>query len=327
MTNQTITHLGIDISKHTIDIGVKIKENYSHFCINNKEAELIDFFSKYVGKPVVIAMENTGKYNWCLQEVLQGLGLEFYVLNPLHLYKSMGLVRGKTDKIDAFRIADYIERNRDLHEPYKIPQKAVSQLKVLLNERDNLVKQKAKLKAQDKDLALLKIIDLEKSLKKMHAQQIKFLDQQIHKIENMINALIQSDNSLSNNYKLLCSIPGIGQVVAWYLLAKTENFTKIITARKLACFAGVAPFSKQSGLFKGRDKLSKFADKQLKKLLHLAALSTIRLENDLAHYYHRKVAEGKNKMSVLNAVRNKIIHIAYAVIKNQKMFENRLQVS
>lgn len=69
------------------------------------------------------------------------------------------------------------------------------------------------------------------------------------------------------------------------------------------------------------------ADKELKKVLHLAALSTIRLKNDMAAYFNRKVNEGKNKMSVLNAVRNKIIHRIYAVVKNKSVYENCLVVS
>lgn len=69
------------------------------------------------------------------------------------------------------------------------------------------------------------------------------------------------------------------------------------------------------------------ADKELKKTLHLTALSTIRLDNDLAIYYHRKVEEGKNKMAVLNAVRNKIIHRIYALIKNETVYNFNLEMS
>ncbi|MDO5986781.1 transposase, partial [Flavivirga amylovorans] len=97
---------------------------------------------------------------------------------------------------------------------------------------------------------------------------------------------------------------------------------------KMACFSGVVPFEHQSGssIYK-KPKVSSYADKSIKSVLHLGALSAIRLDNDLGIYYRRKVDQGKNKMSVLNAVRNKIIHRIFAVIRNQSFYQNRLVVS
>ncbi|SDP34017.1 hypothetical protein SAMN05428975_1210, partial [Mucilaginibacter sp. OK268] len=74
-------------------------------------------------------------------------------------------------------------------------------------------------------------------------------------------------------------------------------------------------------------KVSVYADKAIKSVLHLAAMSAIRLKNDLGEYFKRKIDEGKNKMSVLNAVRNKIIHRIFAVIKNQVPYQKHLFVS
>ena len=112
------------------------------------------------------------------------------------------------------------------------------------------------------------------------------------------------------------------------MIIKTNGFTAVQSARKMACFDGVAPFEYRSGSsIYYRARVSTMADKELKKTLHLAALSTIRLENDLAKYYQRKVEEGKNKMSVLNAVRNKIIHRIYAIIKNNSTYNFNLEMS
>lgn len=96
----------------------------------------------------------------------------------------------------------------------------------------------------------------------------------------------------------------------------------------MACYCGVVPFEHQSGTsIRYKPRVSVFADKGLKTLLHLAAMSAIRLNNELRVYYRRKVEDGKNKMSVLNAVRNKIIHRIFAVIKNQTMYKNDLLLS
>ncbi|MBP0905536.1 transposase, partial [Mariniflexile gromovii] len=104
--------------------------------------------------------------------------------------------------------------------------------------------------------------------------------------------------------------------------------TKITEPRKMACFSGVVPFEHQSGssIYR-KPKVSFYADKSIKSILHLGALSAIRLKNDLGNYYRRKVSEGKNKMSVLNAVRNKIIYRIFAVIKNQTIYKNNLVLS
>ena len=112
------------------------------------------------------------------------------------------------------------------------------------------------------------------------------------------------------------------------MIAKTEGFTAINDPRKMACYCGVVPFDHQSGTsIRHRPRVSVFADKTMKSLLHLAAMSAIRLNNDLGKYYKRKVEQGKNKMSVINAVRNKIIHRIFAVIKNQTMYKNDLVLS
>ncbi|WP_439559539.1 transposase, partial [Dyadobacter sp.] len=104
--------------------------------------------------------------------------------------------------------------------------------------------------------------------------------------------------------------------------------TTITEPRKMACYCGIVPFDHQSGTsIRKQPKVSIYADKSMKSILHLAAMSAIRFDNKLRTYYLRKVAEGKNKMSVLNAVRNKIVHIIFALIKNQATYNDHLVLS
>ena len=156
-------------------------------------------------------------------------------------------------------------------------------------------------------------------MEKMYKMAITGLQKSIDEIEKQITVTIKSDESINNNYKLLLSVPGIGPVTATYILCCTNNFAGKITGKQLACYAGVAPFQETSGKsLKGRNKVHKMANKELKSLLHMCALSTIKCYPEFRDYYDRKVNEGKHPNSVLNAICNKIVLRVVAVVNNQK---------
>lgn len=320
--------IGIDVSSKTLDICIKEGEKETFFKINNTTDAISTFFTELPHAEVVIAMENTGRYNWPLYEVLGETSYEVYVIPPLHLKMSLGLVRGKNDKVDAKRIAGFLEKNQADLAIWKAPSKAIQQLKVLLAERNSRIQMKRQLSCIAKDYPLMKGIGMDSSLSTLNGQMIQEIETQIKKLEIMIEDVIQADEELKTSAALLKSIPGIGKVLCWMLLAKTNNFKSINQSRKLACYCGVVPFDYQSGTsLRWKQRVSVYADKSLKSLLHLGAMSAIRLNNDLRSYYMKKVGEGKNKMSVLNAVRNKIVHRACAVIKNQIPYQMNLVLS
>lgn len=320
--------IGIDISSKTLDICIKEDRKLDYLVIDNHIKAIRFFFKKFKEKNVIVAMENTGRYNWNLYEVLERFNFRTYVIPPLHLKKSLGLTRGKNDKIDALRICNFISKNQQdtlQWQPTPLP---VKKLKILITERGSRIKMKRSLLMQQKDYKLMKATGLDKELLKLNKQMIKKIDDQITIIEKRMEEVIQNNEKLQVQAKLVQSVPGAGKVLTWNILAKTEGFTSIVDPRKLACYSGVVPFEHQSGSsIYHKPRVSLLADKQLKTILHLAAMSAIRLDNDLRIYYLRKVGEGKNKMSVLNAVRNKIIHRIFAVIKNQTPYKNHLSMS
>jgi transposase len=320
------TFIGIDVSSATLDITVKQEQSHN-YQIKNDSKEIAKFFRGFNDEQTLVALENTGRYNWALYEVLATIKCRVYVFNPFHLKNSLGLVRGKTDKIDAKRICAYLEKNYADYPIWKPSSPLIKRLKILLSERESRIKNKRRSLSQLHSLKVVKDPDLDLPIK-LQQEQIRQQDEQIKLLEKEIEKLIKSDEQLKTQSKLIRSVPGVGKVLAWLILAKTEGFTVITEAKKLACYAGVVPFEHQSGTsIRGKTRVSTYADKYLKTILHLGAMSAIRLDNDLRTYYLRKVAEGKNKMSVLNAVRNKMIQRIFAVIRNEKEYAKVLVVS
>jgi transposase len=169
---------------------------------------------------------------------------------------------------------------------------------------------------------------MDKELLKLNQSLIANIEKQIKIIEDKIELIIEEDQRLHDQSDRLRTIPGVGKVLTWMMITKTQGFSIINSPRKMACYAGVVPFDHQSGTsLRFKPKVSIFADKELKKVLHLAAMRAVRLDNELKTYYLRKVEEGKNKMSILNAVRNKIIHRIFALIKNETIYQKDFVMS
>ena len=316
--------IGIDISSKTLDICIKEGGLSNSIVIDNNIVSCKKFFNRFKENydSVCIAMENTGRYNYNLYEVLEQFSFSVYVINPIHLKKSLGLVRGKNDLIDAERIVCFIEKNyMDL--PIWYPNSlTIKKLKALQTERKHRIKIKTSLLQQQADYKLMKSIKMDKELLKLNQNLIKSIEKQLKAIEMKMDELLKADQKLKEQSERIQTIPGVGKVLSLLIITKTQGFNLINNPRKMACYAGVVPFEYQSGTsLRFKPRVSFFADKELKKVLHLAAMSAIRLENELRNYYLRKIEEGKNKMSVLNAIRNKIIHRIFALIKNESFYE------
>ena len=147
------------------------------------------------------------------------------------------------------------------------------------------------------------------------------LTQEIKEAEKAIKDLLKADESLQTNYQLMCSITGIGFASAVHLLIATENFTRFTDVRKLICYCGVAPFEHSSGTsIRGKVRVSQLANKKIKSLLTMAAISAIQHDPELKLKYEQKVKEGKAKMCVINIIRAKLLERVFAVIKRQSPY-------
>lgn len=332
MKEMETVFIGIDVSKLVLDVCILDEGGVFHRQIKNTLKDIQSFFNKLIrankSRRIAVCMENTGYYNWPCYEVFKKMPLDVYVINPLHLKRSLGMVRGKNDVIDAHRIARFIALHSSELKVTKIARTEIRQLQALLAQRNRLIEVKTKLSVPVKELSFMADKNLIKQVSEGNKEIIKGLDRQIKGIEKQMDALVSADQELCEIYKYATSVQGVGKVLAWTLLIKTNEFKSINDPRKLACYAGVVPFEYQSGssIYK-KPKVSYMADKTLKKLLHLSAMRAIQLKGELQAYYQRKVAEGKNKMLVLNAVRNKIVARICAMVNNKKLYQINLHLS
>lgn len=321
--------IGIDVSKDTLDLSVVVDgKNLQHYCIKNKTGEIkstVNKIMKALGAmfdDTIFCMEHTGMYNLPLVKWLQRQEGKMWLESGVHIRKTLGLVRGKNDKVDSLRIAMYAYINRHQIRLWKAPRKLIEKIATLLSQRSRLNKAKKQLNTANQEQRLFLDKDIMKSLNKYSQKTVVVIDKQIEEIENEILVLIKEDEKLNHMYQIITSVYGVGFVTASYILVTTNEFININNPKKYACYCGVVPFEHSSGSsVRGKTRVSQMANKKIKTLLHLAALSTIRKQGDLQEYYNRRVAEGKNKMSVLNAIRNKLILRVFACVNQNREYE------
>lgn len=322
--------IGIDVSKEKLDLCVlKEGEILLEQELVNSSTEIKKFFleilKEHTAESVIVCAEYTGIYTHILCSVCSEIKLDLWLENPYIVNRSLGLTRNKNDKLDAKRISFYAKRNIDKAQLFLLPDKVIASLQLLLKERDMYVVDKAKYQAQLTDQKRFISAEDYAGKKERLDYLMNDLKKIIEKIDVKIRELIDSDDTLKRQHKLLLSVEGVGKNIATKMLVETNRFKNFKNGNSFCCHIGVAPFEYTSGSsVRSKRKVSQKADKEMKKKLHLGALSVLRKkDSELKAYYDRKVAEGKNKMSVINAIRAKIILRMFSVIKNDRLYEKK----
>jgi len=315
---------GIDISKDTFDYCILKTQDESiveRGVIENTKKGISEWIKNLDIENTAFSMEHTGHYGALLAWLLSEVNAEFYLLNPLLLKNATGIQRGKTDSIDAYRIAYYTVLNRSKINPFCLPTEQLRKLKVLMTARERYVKISVQLKNSLKaNLILNETINL-KDLIREERKHIKSLEKSIKAFEDQMINIINSSQELKTNYEKISKVIGVGPVTAIKCITETDNFSKFSNARKFSCHCGLAPFPYQSGSsIKGKTKTHYLRNKTLKAILFKAAGSAIQHDPQLKKYYNRKVLEGKHKLTVLNAVANKLVLRIFAVAKRKEPF-------
>ncbi len=320
--------VGIDISKSKLDICVlEGKKVILELCIENTSKGLTAFKRQLQKMNVLpdnalICCEHTGIYTSNLVEWSTEYGYNLWIEKPIQIKKSIGLQRGKNDKIDAYRIATYAFRYQDEARIFERPRKVIEELKYALTMRRRLINIKKQLQVPLKELSGYIPKKQEKAIFSDCKKSLKGIEHDIKKINKKIEQIINQDDKLSKSVKFASSVAGVGTITAASIITATNELKSVRSGKELACYVGVVPFTYQSGSsVRGKNKVSHFANKPLKSLLHLGALSAKTHSEEFREYYERKIAEGKHVMSVINAIRNKIVRRIYACITNQRIYE------
>lgn len=321
--------IGIDISKDYIDCALVNQNNPRVFKDKKFKNDFqgFDDLEQWVHRnvqnksDVLFCMEHTGTYGLLLFAWLSQKEYDYCVEPGLKIKRSLGMTRGKDDKIDARRIADYALSNIHKLKSFSFPSEGIVYLKQLLTYREQLVRNRTTFKNSIKSHEQYERITKRKNITEDIKELILVHDSRIKQVEKEIIEAIESDKELKKNFDLATSVKGIGLVIAAFMLVTTNNFSGFEDGRQYACYSGVAPFGNTSGTsIRGRTMVSHLANKTVKTMLSRGANSAAKWDPELRAYFIRRLNEGKDHKVVMNAISCKLINRVFAVVKRQTPF-------
>ena len=335
--------VGIDFSKEKIDVAIIFAEGLTETSmrVSNEFKNSVSGYKQLVKwveessnetEPSLwlFCGENTGDYSKPLCNFLYGRGFDMWLENAKSIKDASGIRRLKSDRTDANMIAEYAMRNNDKAIVYEPLSESLSQLRELFLYRQMVVRHRCSFQVRRGE----KRLNMEKSpVKTMISQSgrhiVTELNKEIEKIDKRIAELIDSDDELAQVFNIVTSIPGIGTQNAVCLMVYTDNFRRFnFDSRKIACYYGIAPFGRDSGTSVHTDPhVHYMANRQIKAMLSQAALSAARFNPVIASYYSRLIAKGKKRQIALNNVKNKLVHIVTAMVRNKQLFDKDYKIS
>lgn len=311
-------YLGLDVSKLHIDCCFKVNQSYQHIRITNDEAGfqfLLNFIiqNNYDVNEIHACCEATNVYYLELAKFLSRSQIKISVVNPkiIKSYAEYHLKRVKTDKQDSKLIADYCESDKPQLWQQKTEQKAKL---TSLHRRCNdlmqiLVSEKLRLDVADE------------YSKASVERVIELIETELTFCRAEMQQLIDSDEDLSHKQKILESITGVGRTTSQILLPILSEIDKFSSHKKLISYLGLSPIIKQSGKYKGQERLSKMGDKSIRKALYMPARSACTRSKLWRAWFDKQIARGKHAKQVYVMMMTKIVKYAYYCIKNNEMFD------
>jgi len=307
--SKLVTHitLGIDVSKDELVICDWDTEALT--TLPNQCGRIKDWLKSLYG-PVRIAIEPTSSYHLEVLEQAYARGLEVYLVNPRQLvhYREAVNVRNKTDPQDAWLLARYLAHESTSLRPCKPPCAKAQQLWALLKRRAAVVKARTQLQQSFSETKL--------STQALFSEFKRLLD----RIDQRMQALVRSLGWWTD-YQRCLSIPGIGPLNAAALVAAFHRGV-FASSDAFVAFIGFDVRRRESGKYKGKSKLTKRGEAELRRLLYCAA-QPARSYPLFEDYYQRQLEKGLSKIAAKVTLARKLARIAFALLVNQQSFQKK----
>ncbi len=271
----------------------------------------------------VFGMEVTGVYGLVLMNTLTKMKGKVVVEPAMRIKNSLGIIRGKNDKLDAARIARYLIKNLPELKLWMPRRKIIDELSSLSTLRERMVRVNKMITTPLYEDDGFIEAGISSANIKLCNQLMVDSKELIKNVELKIRMLWEQDERCSRLMKVMLSVMGIGDVIALKILIHTNEFRTITTARAFASYCGVAPFAYDSGTsVKSKAHVSHVANKKIKSLLHNAVRTCIGFDPEIRAYYKRRVeVDKKNKMSIMNSIKFKLIWRVFACIRQDRLYE------
>lgn len=303
--------VGIDVSKDRLDIAVR--PSGEAFVVERNAVGLETLVERLKRlAPHLVALEATGGFETVVAAALAAAELPVVIVNPAQIRafaKALGK-RAKTDPIDAGVIAHFAEATGLVPRP--LPDEATQLLADLVTRRRQIIAMIVAERQREKRAAA-------KRLKKSIARLIKALEKELTSVDGDIDEAMRSSPAWREKEDLLASVPGIGPVIARTLIAELPELGGL-GRKQIAALAGLAPWTRQSGQWRGKSFIGG-GRTAVRSALFLGAMVAVRHNPILKTFFDRLVTAGKPKMVALIAVARKLLTILNAIVRDQKPWQ------
>jgi len=313
-------HIGLDVSKDTLDgcLLIEAKRHEKQFTNDAVgHRQLLRWAHALASASTChFCLEATGPYSQTVALFLVEKEQQVSVINPARI-RFFGLAQNqgnKTDKADARLIAQYCRLQSP--PPWRIAAAEVRLLQEMVRRLHAL----SELAAQEKNRA--QAPGQSKAVLASNKRVVAALEKELLRLRQEVRAHVKAHEALQRDAKLLQTIPGIGEITAWDILAEMPAVHEFDSAQSVAAYAGLAPREQRSGSsVRKATTLSKRGNSRLRKAFYFPAVSAMQWNPLVKAHYERLRERGKPKMVALAACMRKLLMICYGVLKHQMPFD------